>query len=1247
MQQHFSAKQTRMFRLGRRLSASAATATATAAATTAATVRTSSCYSPPPDIVMDHMYEDDNVDGIGGDDDDEPTRHQRYLPLDLTIDTNNAPSSSATGDNASNADNVVDPYIDDAYPTTAATAAAAASSLTASSISLTTIPTSPRGRGSSSSSSSSSPQRQQRFVRAPSPIPALMNLKQQQHHHQQSSSDKDPSTSQDSSNTPKKMKTIDDTEKTTKSSSSGGGKSSTLTAANADDSSQVAVMKKKLAKVEKTLAKHGKGHPDYAKLCQKREHYQSSLAKLTDVASTNDKSKTKESGGSAVDSKDTSNNGSTASSSKGQKSTSKKKHHHHSKKSDGHRRGDHSHSHTHSGRTITATSSRKARTAATAAEDTTINNGHESFATNLSTDTRATVPETPFHGSVSGIGVVGGAEGDDDSILLLNSPKRTSSIASSPVRRTLPGGPPLASPYSNQRTPLVLAQEDDEVEEENEDEDIDQPLFCKLYQKVAVTSLSNGSSSLVHDIHTPQRFLNIGFVRLPSRLESTFKDAREVMEDELVPDVIDFEFKFVIPSLGPVAQKQEALFGPLLSQDHQHNTSSGNGNGSERSYNTLTSHTHRSNATQRTAMTAGTMSPAAVLGSLENPLQLVIVNCGPRKVVKPPHSAATGADGNSEEVVSAGTDDKDMSVTGHDKKEVSAPSTSLNCIVSEDENGSDENVDNDEEESMDRGWRIIKQTGSISHRSRLSTSIPHTISGRAEDYEDGTNVQLPPSPITSPSASLRKSAKEPEGGNDSDHSSASFKKSPISRNNSQDSHDLDTPLLDSLLAGVDSDNKDPDGNNMSSLDGENDDNATNISVIQSTSDDSKRGVMELLKNLQARAVDAGIVAPVDDMVDEQPSPSDPPAQTTQNNSASNRVTFNTEAGSEHLKAEEAQAKKGQLDMYLGSKVDDLSDGDGGDTEIFSVSCDARAWLQYKKEKKLLHQDEDSDDSDEEDEDEEDDGSSYDDDEARRWISTKAVIHKIDDEDEGKDQKEEDSDESKKEVETEAVAKAEDLTRQIEEAVSANKAAVVSSTSNVVEEVDPIFEPSGPSSDAHDEVEDLSETESVQAEDGLIDETENDDEDLEDTTEEAGLPPSSVEIDENEGIQVTTEESDEPEMETADESESSDDEIIEVVAHKPKLLMLVTLYTGNREIMPKQKRAQMMLESCGLEPVMIDGSDPEMREKRNSLFDIAGEGSRGQYPLFFKEVGRSCHYIGNFDSLEDMEEQGTLGNILSD
>mmetsp|Transcript_6160 Transcript_6160/g.15460 ORF Transcript_6160/g.15460 Transcript_6160/m.15460 type:complete len:1101 (-) Transcript_6160:132-3434(-) len=1075
-----------------------------------------------------------------------------------------------------------------------------------------------------------------------------------------SSTDKATSASKDPNSTPKKMKTIDDTEKTAKSSSSGGGKSSTLTAASADDSSQVVVMKKKLAKVEKTLAKHGKGHPDYAKLCQKRENYKSSLAKLN-VSATNNKDKVKESGGSAADGatgKDTSNNGSTASGSKSQNTSSKKKHHHHSKKTDGHRRGDHSHSHTHSGRTITATSTRKARTAAAAAaaaasatEDAVISNGHESFATNLSTDTRATVPETPFQGSASGIGVVCGAEGDDDSISLLNSPKRTSSIAS-PVGRTLPGGPPLASPYANQRTPLVLAQEDDEAVDENEDENTDLPLFCKLYQKVAVTSLSNGTSSLVHDVHTPQRFLNIGFVRLPSRLESTFKDARQVMEDELVPDVIDFDFKFVIPSLGPVAQKQEAMFGPLVSQDHQHNTSSGSGNGSERSYNTLTSHTHRSNATQRTAVTAGTMPPAAILGSLENPLQLVIVNCGPRKLDKTSSSKATSAGGISEEAWSAPTTDKDMSVTGHDKKEAPAPLTSLTVSVSENEKGLDEDVDDDDEESMDRGWRIIKQTGSISHRSRLSTSIPHTISGHAEDYEDETNVQLPSSPITSPSASSRKSAKGPEGGNDH-HSSASKKESPISRNNSQDSHDLDTPLLDSLLAGVSGDNKDADGNNMSSFDRASDDNATNISVVQSTADDSKRGVMELLKNLQARAVDAGIVAPVADTVDEQPSSSDLPAQTTQNDSASNRVTFNADAGSERLNTEEAQTKKGQLAMYLGSKVDDLSEGDGGDTEIFSVSCDARAWLQYKKEKKQLLQDEHSDDSDEEDEDEEDDSASYDEDEARRWISTKAVIQPVDDEDDEKaeekdETEEEDSDESENEVETEAELKAEDLSGHIEEeAASTDKAAGLSSSSNIVEEVDPIFEPSVPSSSDHDEVEDLGEIESVKAEDSLSDKTENDDEDAGNSAEEAGLPLSFVEPDENEDIQVTTEEPVEPEMETADECESSDDEIIEVVAHKPKLLMLVTLYAGNREIMPKQKRAQMMLESCGLQPVMIDGSAPEMREKRNSLFDIAGEGSRGQYPLFFKDDGRSCQYIGNFESLEDMEEHGTLGNILSD
>jgi hypothetical protein len=118
---------------------------------------------------------------------------------------------------------------------------------------------------------------------------------------------------------------------------------------------------------------------------------------------------------------------------------------------------------------------------------------------------------------------------------------------------------------------------------------------------------------------------------------------------------------------------------------------------------------------------------------------------------------------------------------------------------------------------------------------------------------------------------------------------------------------------------------------------------------------------------------------------------------------------------------------------------------------------------------------------------------------------------------------------------------------------------------------------------------------------------------------------------------------------------SDDEIMEVTAVQPRitkrLVMLVTLYSGNREIMPKQKRAISMLETCKVVPRILDGSDPSNKDTRNELFEIAG--MRGVYPLFFVEERNEADprskpnvtFFGTFEAIEKRRENGTLGDVL--
>jgi len=71
----------------------------------------------------------------------------------------------------------------------------------------------------------------------------------------------------------------------------------------------------------------------------------------------------------------------------------------------------------------------------------------------------------------------------------------------------------------------------------------------------------------------------IGFVRTRSRLKSTFAHLRRVIENDLVPDVIkaDWDWRFLVPNLGPLSKAQETKFGPALPFLQQASTAGGDG----------------------------------------------------------------------------------------------------------------------------------------------------------------------------------------------------------------------------------------------------------------------------------------------------------------------------------------------------------------------------------------------------------------------------------------------------------------------------------------------------------------------------------------------------------------------------------------------------------------------------------------------------------------------------------------------
>jgi hypothetical protein len=92
-------------------------------------------------------------------------------------------------------------------------------------------------------------------------------------------------------------------------------------------------------------------------------------------------------------------------------------------------------------------------------------------------------------------------------------------------------------------------------------------LYCKLLKKL-----------------TSESIVNVGFVKLTSRKKCTFAQARTVIEQTLVPDCIDADsnWKFFVPTLGPVSLKQEESLGPLYSFLQDTTSDAGVGNGSLR-----------------------------------------------------------------------------------------------------------------------------------------------------------------------------------------------------------------------------------------------------------------------------------------------------------------------------------------------------------------------------------------------------------------------------------------------------------------------------------------------------------------------------------------------------------------------------------------------------------------------------------------------------------------------------------------
>lgn len=96
--------------------------------------------------------------------------------------------------------------------------------------------------------------------------------------------------------------------------------------------------------------------------------------------------------------------------------------------------------------------------------------------------------------------------------------------------------------------------------------------------------------------------------------------------------------------------------------------------------------------------------------------------------------------------------------------------------------------------------------------------------------------------------------------------------------------------------------------------------------------------------------------------------------------------------------------------------------------------------------------------------------------------------------------------------------------------------------------------------------------------------------------------------------------------------------------KKNVLVLQSKLTGNRAQIANSDMCLTILQAKGIDPVVLDASDPENKEQRDKLFKISG--LRGNYPQIFMVEKDLTTYLGDFEAIQQMNEDGTLFDLLT-
>lgn len=93
------------------------------------------------------------------------------------------------------------------------------------------------------------------------------------------------------------------------------------------------------------------------------------------------------------------------------------------------------------------------------------------------------------------------------------------------------------------------------------------------------------------------------------------------------------------------------------------------------------------------------------------------------------------------------------------------------------------------------------------------------------------------------------------------------------------------------------------------------------------------------------------------------------------------------------------------------------------------------------------------------------------------------------------------------------------------------------------------------------------------------------------------------------------------------------------------ILLMSQTSGNPTQRSNQEKTLVMLQCKKLPFSTIDGSDPFEKDRRDQLFEISG--IRGNYPqLFLQKEHGQIDFVGDFEMIDYMNENGALGDLVS-